>query len=207
MSLSKCTDGEGTNDARNGIHEGNIDFDGLRNKVLDLTKHGQVILRLDVFRVRSVQARNEASERCDTDTFANTKDTRIDVGRAGFQCTVRVRNCHTRVVVQVNLNITRHNTTEGSDELEDLSWVCAADGVCDADPVDADLVDGLVNRKKIDEVGAEGVLGREADFDALGLDEIDDFNRGLGDIGHIFAVRELAQEGRGADDNVHTNDA
>ena len=49
-------------------------------------------------------------------------------------------------------------------------------------------------------------LGREADLDALALDKLDDLDGGAGDVRHVLAVRELAQEGRGADDDVDAVD-
>ena len=49
-----------------------------------------------------------------------------------------------------------------------------ADGVGDPDAVNpADAVDGAVDVEEIDEVGAEGIFGGEADFEALGFDEGD----------------------------------
>ena len=38
-------------DLRDRVHERNVDLDGLSNQVLDFTKHGKVILALDVFRI------------------------------------------------------------------------------------------------------------------------------------------------------------
>ena len=40
----------------------------------------------------------------------------------------------------------------------------------------------------------------------LALDELNDLNSGLGDVGHVLSVRELAEEGRRADDDVDTVD-
>lgn len=110
---------------------------------------------------------------------------------------------HAGVVVQVNLNVARDDTPERTDEVVHLARIGAADGVSDADAVDADLVDGLVDGEQVDEVAAERVFRREPDLDALALDKVDDLDRGLGDVRHILAVAELAQERRSTDDDVH----
>jgi len=47
--------------ASDGVAEGDSDFDGLSDQVLDLAKHREVVLGLDVFRVGGVQAGDEAS--------------------------------------------------------------------------------------------------------------------------------------------------
>ncbi len=40
----------------------------------------------------------------------------------------------------------------------------------------------------------------------LALDKVDDLDGSLGDVGHILAMRELAEEGRSADDDIDTVD-
>lgn len=59
--------------ARNGVHEWDIDLHGLGDQVLNFTQHLEVVLGLDVFRVGSVKAGNETSKRCNADTFSDTK--------------------------------------------------------------------------------------------------------------------------------------
>ena len=46
---------------RDRVHEGNVDFDGLSDQVLDFSKHWEVILGFDIFRVGGVEACNETS--------------------------------------------------------------------------------------------------------------------------------------------------
>ena len=75
-------------DVRDGVHERNIDFDGLGDQVLDFSKHGKVVLALDVFWVGSVQAGNEASEGRDTDTFTDSENGCINVCGTSFECSV-----------------------------------------------------------------------------------------------------------------------
>jgi hypothetical protein len=82
--------------------------------------------------------------------------------------------------VEVRLDVARDDAAERADELVDLARVRAADRVGNADPVDADLVDGPVEVEQVDKVGPERVLGRETDLDALGLDVLDDWRRTIG---------------------------
>ena len=109
--------------------------------------------------------------------------------------------------MQVDLDIAAHNAAKRADKIVDLTRVRASDGISDTNAVNADLVDGLVDREQVDEVGAEGVLGGEADFDALGLDELNDLDGGFGDVGHVLAVREFAKERGCPDNDVNTINA
>ena len=61
-------------DARDGIHERDVHPDRLRDQIFHFSQHGQLILRLDVFRVSSVQTRYQTSERRYPDTLADTQD-------------------------------------------------------------------------------------------------------------------------------------
>lgn len=67
--------------------------------------------------------------------------------------------------MQMDLDITSDDTTEGSNEIVHLARVCASHSVGDTNTVDANLVNGLVDRQQVHEVGAEGVLRREPHFD------------------------------------------
>lgn len=60
--------------------------------------------------------------------------------------------------MQVDLDITSDDAAECSNEIVYLARVCAADGVGNTNPVDADLVNSLVDGQQVYEVGAEGVL-------------------------------------------------
>ena len=117
-----------------------------------------------------------------------------------------IRRTHACIVVQMDLNITSHDATESPHEVIYLSWVGTTDGIRDTYTIDTDLVDGLVDREEVDKVGAEGVLGREANFNVLGLDKVDDLDGSLSDVGHVLDVRKLAEEGGSADDDVDTVD-
>ena len=67
--------------------------------------------------------------------------------------------------MQMDLDITAHNPAECTDEIVNLARVGAANRVGDTDTVHANLVDSLVNRQEIDEIGTEGVFRRETNFD------------------------------------------
>lgn len=60
--------------AGDGVHEGDVDLDGLGDQVLDFSEHGEVVLGLDVFGVGGVEAGDETTERGNTDTLTNTED-------------------------------------------------------------------------------------------------------------------------------------
>ena len=48
-------------DARDGIHERNVDFYSLGDQVLYFTEHGEVVFGLDIIGVGGVQAGDETS--------------------------------------------------------------------------------------------------------------------------------------------------
>ena len=73
------------------------------------------------------------------------------------------------VVVEMSLDITADDPSQCPDQVVHLSRVRTSHRIRNADSVDADLVDGLVDREQIDEIGPEGVLRREADLDAFAL--------------------------------------
>lgn len=77
-----------------------------------------------------------------------------------------------------------------------------ADGVGDTNTLDTDLVDGGVDGEQVNQVGTEGVLAGETDLNALGLDEFDNFNGGVLNVGHVLAVRVLTEVGRGTNDDI-----
>lgn len=66
----------------------------------------------------------------------------------------------------MDFNITSYNSTQSANKVVNLARVCATYSVSNANTVDTDLVDSLVNGQKVDEVGPEGILGGESDLDA-----------------------------------------
>jgi len=126
------------------------------------------------------------------------------MGGAGFERSVGIGNGHTGIVVQVDLNVTRDDSSERPHELVDLTRVGASHSIGDSHPVDTDLIDSLVNREQVDQVRTERIFRRESNLDSLGLDEVDDFDGRFGDIGHILSVGEFTEEGGRSDDDVNT---
>ena len=149
--------GEGA-EASDGIVEGDVDLDSLGDHVLDLLELVQLVLALDVLRGRDDHAGHQATERGDTVTLADTKDGGVDVGGTGLEGAIGIGNGAAGIVVEVRLDIARHDTTQGPDEVVDLPGGRAANGIGNTDAVDADLVDSLVQGEEIDEIRAEGVL-------------------------------------------------
>jgi len=76
------------------------------------------------------------------------------------------------------------------------------DGVGDADPVHAHLVDGLIDPQEVALGRAEAVLAREADLLPVVLDELDDPARLDDDLVDALAVREVAEERRRPEEDV-----
>lgn len=98
-------------------------------------------------------------------------------------------------IVEMALNIGGglEDAAEGLDKVVDLAGVGASNSVSNADTVDAQLVNGLVQVQQIDQIGPERVFRREADLKALGLDIVDDLGGILDNAVHILAVAELAE--------------
>jgi len=167
--------GEG-GETGNVVVEGNVDLDRVGDEILDGLELVQVVLALDVIAVGDNHAGHQATQRSDTVALTDSDDRGVDVSGTGLEGTVCVCNGAARVVVEVALDVAADDAAQGSDQVVDLAGGGTADGVGDTDSVDADLVDGSVEREKVDQVGSERVLGRESDFEALGLDELDDLD-------------------------------
>lgn len=104
----------------------------------------------------------------------------------------------------MTFDITRNDAPQSPYEFVNLTRVRASNGIGDTNTVDTDLVNGTVDRQEVDQVGTERVFGRESYFDPLGLDELDDFDRRLDDVGDVLSVRVLAEERRGTDNDIDT---
>jgi hypothetical protein len=59
---------------RDRVREGHVNFDRFCDKVLDLTQHPEIVLGLDVVRIRRIQARDKASKRRDADALPYAED-------------------------------------------------------------------------------------------------------------------------------------
>lgn len=80
-----------------------------------------------------------------------------------------VGNGAARVVMEMRLDIRADDATERPDKLVHLAGRGNTDGIRDTNAVHANPVDGLVEGQQVDKVGAEGVLGGEADLAALAV--------------------------------------
>ena len=87
--------------------------------------------------------------------------------RTGFERGVCVGNGHSGVVMQVYFDIAADDTAKGANEFVNLARVCTTNSVGNADAVNPNFIYRLVDGKEIDEVGAEGILRREADLNAF----------------------------------------
>lgn len=184
------------------VVEGNVDLDSFGDEVLNVLDLLQLVLALDVFGVGDHHTGHQTAKRGDTVALADTEDGGIDVSGTSLEGTVGVGDSTASVVVEVGLNVTADDTTQDTDELVDLAGRGTADSVGNTDTLHADLVDGGVDGQKVDQVGAERVLTGETDLNALGLDEVDNLNSGVLDVGHVLAVRVLTQVGGGANDDI-----
>jgi len=101
------------------------------------------------------------------------------VSGTSLESAVRICDGTASVVVEMRFDVARNNSAKSADKVVDLPWSCATDGIGNADPVHADFVDCAVHGKKVDEVRAERIFGRKADFKALGLDKLDYLNCSL----------------------------
>jgi hypothetical protein len=101
-------------------------------------------------------------------------------------------------------NVAGDDTTTGTDKVVDLTGRGASDGIGDTDTVDTDLVDGTVDGEQIDKIRSERVLRAETDLLALALDELDDFQSSVLDVGHVLAVAVLAEVAGGSDNDIET---
>lgn len=170
-----------------------VDLDGLGNEILNILELVQLVLAHDIVPVGDNHACHETTQRGDTVSLTNSHNRGIDVSSAGLQSTVCVCDSASGIVVEMGLDITADNTTESSNQVVHLSGSSAADSVCDTDTVDANLVDGGVDREEVDQVRPEGVFTGESDFDVVRLDVVDNLNGRVGDVGHVLAVGVLHQ--------------
>lgn len=197
--------GKGT-ESGDVVVKGNGDFDSLGNQVFDFSEHGKVVLGLDVLGVGDHHSGNQSSQGRNSVSLTDTQDRGVNVSRTGLEGSVSVGNGTSSVVVEVALNVTADDSSQSPDEVIDLPRVGTSDCVSDTDSVQTDLVDGPVDAQEINELGSEGVFGRESNLDALGLDVFDNLDGLLGDPGHVLAVRVFTKERGSSNDNINTVD-
>lgn len=78
-----------------------------------------------------------------------------------------IGNGTSRVIVEMTLDIRANHAPEGPNDLEHLPGRRYTDRIGNTHSVYAHPVNRLVERKKVDEIGPEGILGREADLTTL----------------------------------------
>lgn len=195
--------GEGT-ETSDGVVEGDVDLDGISDKVLEVSQLVQLVLGENVVSVSSDHSSHQTSERGDTVSLTDSENGDIDEVGAGLESGVGVGNGTAGIVVEMALNVTRDDGLEGSDKLVDLSGVGTSDGIGNTDSVDTNLVDGSVNVEEIDQVGSERVLRGESDLDTVALDKLDDLDGGLCNVVHVLTVGVLSQELGGTNDDIDT---
>ena len=80
-----------------------------------------------------------------------------------------VGNRATSVVVEMCLNVATDHAPQGTNQVVNLAGRCTADRIRHADTVNASLIDSLIKREQIHEIGTERVLRGETDFNALAI--------------------------------------
>jgi len=106
--------------------------------------------------------------------------------------------------MKMDLNITANNPTESADQVVNLSRVGTSDGISYAYAIDTNLVHRLVNRQQVHKVGTETIFWGETNFNSFGLDKVDDFYGGFGDVCHILSMGEFSEERGCSNNNVDT---
>jgi hypothetical protein len=131
LSVDTSLVGEGA-ESGNVVVEGNVDFDSLGDQVLELLQLVELVLALDVLGVGDNHAGHESTKRSNSVPLANSKNAGVDVGRAGLQSTVCIRDGASSVVMEMGLDITRDDTTESTDQVVDLTGRSATNSVGNA---------------------------------------------------------------------------
>lgn len=114
------------------VVEGDVDLDGLRDEILQVSELVQFVLAHDVVAVGDNHAGHKTAERGDAVPLSDAQHGGVDVGRPGLERTVGVRDGAPSVVVEMCLNIARDDTPQGTDEIVDLSRRRTSNGVGDA---------------------------------------------------------------------------
>lgn len=184
------------------VVEGNVNLNSLGDQILNVLELVEVVLAGHILSVGNNHACHQSSKRSNTVSLTNTQHRGIDMSGTSLQGTVGIGNGAARIVVEVSLDIAADNTTKGSDQVINLSWRGAAHSVGNTDPVNTDLINGGVDGEEIDQVGSERVFAGKSDLNVVRLDVVDDFNSGVGDIGHILSVGVFHQVGRSTNDDV-----
>lgn len=120
--------GEGA-ETGNVVVEWDVDLDGLGDQVLEISELLQLVLAHDVVTVGNNHTGHQSTERGDTVSLTDTENGGVDMCGTGLEGAVGVGDGASGIVVEMGLNVARNNTTEGSDEIVNLSRAGASDGI------------------------------------------------------------------------------
>ena len=193
--------GEGA-EAGDVVVKRDVDLHRFRHQIFQVLEFLQSILALDVVAIRRDHPSHETTQRSDAVPFADADHRGVDVRRSGLEGAVGIRDGTSGIVVKMRLDVTTDHTSQGPDQIVHLPRTGTAHRVGDAHPVDSDLIHDRVDGQKIDQIGPKRVFARESNLDPLGLDEVDDLDGGVGDVGHVFAMRVFPQVGRRANHHI-----
>lgn len=111
--------GEGA-ETGNVVVEGDVDFNRLRNKILQVSQLVKLVLTDHIVAIGDNHSGHEATQRGDAVPLSNTQHRGVDMGRTSLEGTVGVCNGTSSIVVEMCLNVTRDDTPQGTDEVVDL---------------------------------------------------------------------------------------
>src|SRR5688572_25521147 len=130
--------------------ERDLDADHRGDHLVQVLQLAEVVLLLDRLGVVRVHAGDEAAERRDPVALADAEHARVDVSRAALEDRVRVRDRAAGVVEAMELDVRLTDVMAELDrERVALSRRRDADGVGDADAVDAHLRDGRIHLQEV----------------------------------------------------------
>ncbi|EEQ40972.1 homocitrate synthase, mitochondrial precursor [Clavispora lusitaniae ATCC 42720] len=195
--------GEGT-ETGDGVVEWDVHSNSISHQVLQVTQLVQLVLGQDIVTVSRDHTGHQGTQRRDTVSLTNAQNGNVNQLGSSLQSRVRIGNGTASVVVEVALNVTRHDRLQSLDQVVHSSWVGTSNSVGNTNSVDTNLVDSLVNVQQINNVRTERVFGRETNLNALGLDKLNHLNGRLSNVVHVLAVRISSQESRCANNNINT---
>jgi len=83
------------------VVEGNVDFDCLRNKILNVLELVELVLAHYILSVGNYHTCHETTKRGDTVSLTNTQYRRVDVGRSSLQSTIGICDRTSSIVVEM----------------------------------------------------------------------------------------------------------
>jgi hypothetical protein len=113
------------------VVEGDIDLHGLGNQVLEILELVELVLGQDVVAVGNDHAGHKTAEGCDSVAFTDTENGGIDMCGTGLERAVGIGDSTAGIVVEMCLNVTRHDSAEGADKIVNLARTSASDSVGD----------------------------------------------------------------------------